>query len=169
VAEFHAFEHQNTIFTALQQSNLGVTIQQSTWMFPTIETVHVFALATVFGSIAMVDLRLLGLVSKERSVTTVTKELLPWTWGAFVLAAISGTLLFTSRAADYMNIWVFPAKFVFMSLAAVNMVVFHLVTQKSISRWDTGKPIPAARLAGALSLIFWTGVVFCARQTGFHL
>jgi hypothetical protein len=169
VAEFHNFEHDHSIFAALQHSALGMTIQQSTWMFPTIETVHVFALAAVFGSIALVDLRLLGVLSKERSVTVVTKELLPWTWGAFILAAVSGSLLFTSRAADYMQIWVFPAKFVFMGLAGVNMLVFHFVTQKSIAKWDTGRPVLGARVAGALSLIFWAGVVFCARQTGFHL
>jgi hypothetical protein len=169
VAEFHDYAHDPSIFAALQRSALGTAIQQSTWMFPTIETIHVFALAAVFGSIALVDLRLLGLASKDRSVTAVTRELLPWTWGAFAVAAISGSLLFVSRAADYVHIWVFPAKFVFMALAAVNMLVFHLVTQKSIARWDTGRPILGARVAGGLSLVLWTAVVLFARQTGFHL
>jgi hypothetical protein len=169
VAEFHNFADDHSIFAALQQSALGTAIQQSTWMFPTIETVHVFALAAVFGSIALVDLRLLGLVSKDRKVTVVTNELLPLTWGAFALAAISGTLLFTSRAADYMHIIEFPTKFVFMALAGVNMLVFHLVTQKSISKWDAGKPILGARVAGGLSLFFWAAVIICARRTGFHL
>jgi hypothetical protein len=169
VAEFHNFAEDHSIFAALQQSALGTAIQQSTWMFPTIETIHVFALAAVFGSIALVDLRLLGLVSKDRSVTVVTNELLPWTWGAFVVAAISGSLLFSSRAADYMHIWEFPTKFVFMALAGANMLVFHFITQKSISSWDIGKPIMGARVAGGLSLFFWVAVVFCARRTGFHL
>jgi hypothetical protein len=157
------------IFRAIQDSPLGVAISQSTWMFPTIETVHVIALSIVLGSIVVVDLRLVGLASKDRSVTALTNEFLPWTWAAFILAAISGSLLFTSRAADYMNIAAFPAKFVFMAIAGLNMLYFHFVTQKSIGQWDDGEPAPAAKIAGAVSLVMWALVVICARQVGFHL
>ncbi len=163
------FQHAGSIFSVLQTSPLGLAIQQSTWLFPTIETVHVLALAGVFGSIAIVDFRLLGVASKDRSISGLTMDLLPWTWGAFALAAVSGTLLFTSRAADYMHIGAFPTKFVFMALAGANMLVFHFVTQKTMKDWDMGRPAVAARAAGAVSLLSWTAVVFCARQVGFHL
>ena len=82
-----------SIFRAIQDSPLGSTIAQSTWMFPTIETVHVIALSIVFGSIVVVDLRLIGVASRDRSVTALTKQLLPWTWAAFALAAVSALIL----------------------------------------------------------------------------
>ena len=157
------------IFQAIQKSPLGETISGSTWMFPTIETVHVFALAAVVGSIVMVDLRLLGVQSKDRPVSVLSHELLPWTWGAFVLALVSGSLLFASRAADYMALPAFWFKFVFMGLAGANMVIFHLVTQRTMASWDSGRPVMAARVAGALSLVFWGAVVVCARKVGFSL
>lgn len=158
-----------SIFRSIQHSPLGSSIAQSTWLFPTIETLHVIGLSIVLGSIVVVDLRLVGLASKDRSITALTKDFLPWTWAAWLFCAVTGTLLFTSRAADYMNIWAFPAKFVFMGVAALNMLYFHFATQKSIARWDTGEPAPAAKIAGALSLALWAMVIICGRQVGFHL
>jgi hypothetical protein len=157
------------IFKALQASPVGVTITQSTWMFPTIETVHVFALAVVLGSIAIVDFRLLGWASKGRPVSVLTDRMLPWTWGAFALAVVSGSLLFTSRAADYVALPAFTAKFVFMALAGLNMVIFHLVTQRTMKTWDLGRPPVGARVAGAVSLVCWGAIVLCARKVGFSL
>lgn len=157
------------LFKALQASPLGSTISASTWMFPTIETVHVIAISIVIGSIVVVDLRLLGVASKERPVDALTHELLPWTWGAFAVAAASGLLLFSSRAADYMALPPFLIKFVFMALAAANMTVFHLSTWRSLDRWNVGRPAPSARLAGGLSLLLWAAVVVCGRKVGFSL
>ncbi len=157
------------IFETLQASVVGITITESTWMFPTIETIHVFALAVVLGSIAIVDLRLLGWASKGRPASALIHSMLPWTWAAFGLAVASGSLLFTSRAADYIALPAFNAKFVFMALAGLNMVVFHLVTQRNMAKWDTGKPATGARVAGALSLLFWGAIIVCGRQVGFSL
>ena len=157
------------LFKALQASPLGSTISQSTWMFPTIETVHVIAVATVIGAIAVVDLRLLGVASRRRPASALIGEFLPWTWAAFALAAISGGLLFASRAADYMAVPAFVAKFAIMAMAAANMLVFHLTSERRIATWDLGKPATGARVAGGLSLLLWTAIVVCGRQVGFSL
>ena len=157
------------IFKALQASPLGSTISQSTWMFPTIETVHVVAVATVIGTIAVVDLRLLGVASNKRPASALIHEFLPWTWAAFGLALVSGSLMFVSRAADYMAIPPFLAKFAIMALAAVNMLVFHLTAERRIAAWDLGPPSASARIAGGLSLLLWTAIIVCGRQVGFSL
>ena len=159
----------DTFFKALQASPLGKTISGETWIFPTIETIHVFAIVMVVGTIVIVDMRLLGLASKDRPVTAISKEYLPWTWGAFALAACSGLLLFTSRAADYMHIAAFSTKFAFMALAGLNMVAFHVITWRSVAAWDRGEPAVGAKVAGALSLVFWALVILFARKVGFSL
>jgi hypothetical protein len=97
-------------------------------------------------------------------------EILPWTWGAFALAVIFGSLLFSSHALIYFTNTAFRLKFVFMLFAGVNMLVFELVTRRSILQWDLGNEMPwAARLAGALSLIFWTASVYLGRETGWTM
>ena len=58
------------------------------WVFPIVETLHVMALTIVVGSIAMVDLRLLGITSRDSHGLAALKEVLPWTWTAWVTAAV---------------------------------------------------------------------------------
>ena len=91
----------------LEATPWGTAVRESTWLFPTIESIHVLMLVLVVGSIMVVDLRLLNLTSRDRSVKELTDEVLPWTWVAFAGAAITGTLLFSSSALKYWGIWQF--------------------------------------------------------------
>lgn len=157
--------------TSLENTPIGAAVRGDLgweWLFPQVETIHVLALATVFGSIAMVDLRLLGLASRGSAVSRLSAEVLPWTWVAFVIAAITGTLMFMSKAHVYFYNLQFDLKFVCMFLAGVNMMVFHLGIYRRVLDWDNDFPPPlGARIAGATSLAMWIGVIFFGRWIGF--
>jgi hypothetical protein len=158
------------LWQAIENWPLSQYIASSEFAFPTLESVHVMAIVTVLGTIAVVDLRLLGLASKESRVTDLTKDTLPWTWGAFVIAMITGSLLFISKATTYMVNPFFLWKMVLIALAGVNMLVFHFVTWHDVKTWDASPTIPkAAKLAGGLSIGIWLVVVFVARAIGFTL
>jgi hypothetical protein len=149
---------------------LAQFISESSWAFPTLEIVHVIAITTVLGTVAVMDLRLLGLASTGSKVSEVEHDTLRWTWGAFVLAFITGGLLFTSKAPDYAVNPFFNGKMALILLAGVNMAVFHVFTWRDVSGWDVGSPPPrAAKIAGAISLGLWIVVVFLARVVGFTL
>jgi hypothetical protein len=147
----------------------ALAIAQSEWMFPVFEVVHIFAISMVFGTIAIIDLRLLGFASTNRRYTELARELLPWTWGAWVVAAVFGTLLMASRPAAYFANTDYRLKFLCMGLAAINMLIFQFITSRDVAKWDKGGASPAGRLAGALSLILWIGVIYFARKTGYTL
>jgi hypothetical protein len=154
----------------LQDSSIATAIRENDILFPWIESIHVLTLVVVVGSISIVDLRLLGLASRERPIGGLLREVLPVTWSAFVIAATAGALLFSSKAVDYAHNAVFEAKMVLLALAGVNMAVFHAFTRRDVNGWKAGVPAPwAARLAGATSLILWIGVVACGRWIGFTL
>lgn len=152
----------------LEASPLGTTITESEWMFPTIETIHVLALTLVVGTIAMVDLRLLGVSARRISAVQLAREMLPWTWIAFVVAAISGSLMFVSAAAKYYTNVPFRIKMVLMLLAGINMAVLHFGAWRGAKTWEMSLPTPlAARAAAGLSLVFWIGIVVSGRWIGF--
>jgi len=137
------------------------------WLFPIIETVHVMALTIVVGSIAMMDLRLLGFASRDSAVSRLSSEVLPWTWTAWTVAATVGTLMFIAKAETYAENLQFRLKFACMGLAALNMLIFHFGIYREVVRWDEGEPPRSAKTAGALSLLLWIGVVFFGRWVGF--
>jgi len=152
----------------LEATRLAEFIRESEWAFPAAESVHVIALVLVIGTISIVDLRLLGLASTNRIYSELSKQVLPWTWGAFGLAAISGTLMFISQSRTYLDNTAFRIKFALMFLAGVNMLVFQLITSGEASTWDRNAAAPlAGKIAATLSLVFWIAIVFFGRRVGF--
>ncbi len=153
---------------AIQATPLAQEIRLNLWYFPSLEAAHIIAAAATMGCIAMLDLRLLWAVSRRRAVSAVSAEVLPLVWGAFVIAIITGALLFISDAARYGASMVFLIKMGLLVLAGLNMAAFHLLTARTMPEWDSGRPpAAAARLAGGLSLLLWTGVIVFGRWIGF--
>lgn len=149
----------------LQNTPLAVTISED-W-FPWVESAHVVCLALVAGTIFMVDTRLLGLASRHLRFTYLSDRLLPWTWSAFIGATVTGAMMFIAGATNYISNTPFLIKLVLLALAGINMLYFQFVTFRSVSQWDTGRPVPAARAAGAISLLLWCLVIGFGRWIGF--
>ncbi|MBL4821164.1 MAG: hypothetical protein JKY98_09290 [Gammaproteobacteria bacterium] len=138
-----------------------------TWLFPLLESIHVIAAAMVVGSILMVDLRLLGVAARHYSISTMSRELAPWSWGAFVVATITGVGMFITRAASHVLNPAFQWKMALLVLAGANMAMFHFGVYRKINQWDTAYKIPAKiKTFGASSLILWAGVMLSGRWVG---
>jgi hypothetical protein len=152
---------------SLEDSGMATTIRNSAYWFPTLEAIHVMALAIMLGTITVVDLRLLGLASKQRSAGVVSSEVLKWTWGAFSVVAVSGVIMFTTNARVYVHNTAFLIKLGLLAVAGINMAVFHLTAERSIARWDRQSAPPIGKATAALSLALWIAVVFAGRVVGF--
>ena len=138
-----------------------------TWWFPFLESIHVLAIAFLVGSILMVDLRLLGVAALDYAASRLTRELIPWTWGAFCVAVVTGIGMFMTRAATYIEHPPFQIKLVLLLLAGLNMALFQFRTFRDIAEWDNAAVTPiVARVAGATSLLLWAGVVLAGRWIG---
>ncbi|MEL1249693.1 DUF6644 family protein [Aurantiacibacter gilvus] len=163
------YPEPTNIWESIEYSSLGTSIAESLWAFPTLETIHVIALVTVLGTIFVMDLRMLGVASVGRAISQISTDTLKWTWIGFIVAAITGTLLFTSKASTYMVNPYFLVKMGLIVAAGLNMLYFHFVTWKNVDQWDLTDTPTAAKVAAVLSLSFWIVVVFCGRAIGFTL
>lgn len=159
------------LFLWLESLPFSQAIKFSAWLFPTIESLHVIGVALVFGVIAIVDLRLLGVASRSRRFTEVAHDCLHWTWAAFGLAVITGLLMFASNASTYGGNVLFWWKMGLLLLAGINMAVFETITARSVADWDEPRTrIPyAARAAGLLSICLWFAVIATGRWIGYTL
>jgi hypothetical protein len=156
------------LITWLQQTPLSTTIRESDWVFPTIESIHVVAFVIVVGSISIVDLRLMGLASRDRPADELIRELLPITWSAFAVALAAGALLFIGKPLTYTASFFFLGKMALLLLAGLNMGVFHLIVHPRLVGPDHHPAAPlAARASGFVSLALWIGVIAFGRWIGF--
>ena len=152
----------------LQGTGLAARIRDSLFVFPLLESAHVIGLAVVFGTIAVIDLRLLGVASTERSFQRIASDVLKWTWAAFALTAVTGSLMFMTNAVVYFHNVSFRTKIALLALAGVNMLVFELTAGRTISRWDQAPEAPPiGRAVATLSLVIWVAVIFAGRIIGF--
>ena len=148
---------------ALEGSGLGQAMRQWLWLYPSVETVHLVGIGLLFGSIAVLDLRLLGL-SRGIPVRRLAAHVLPWTAASFLLIVPSGLMMFSAHASDFVASGIFPLKMGLILLAGVNAAVFHMGVFRTVQAWDVGAAPPvAARAAAALSLAAWIGVIACGR------
>jgi len=149
---------------AVQDWPVVQAIGANAYAFPLLDAAHILFQGFVVGSIAALDLRLLGVAFMQRRVSDLVQGILPWTWVAFGGAAITGVVLFALNIAKFVENRSFAIKMGLMLLAGLNMLAFHRGVFRSVGEWELAAPPPhAARLAGALSLALWLGVVFFGR------
>jgi hypothetical protein len=153
---------------SIEQSGVGEWMRGNLLAMPYVNALHVLCITVVYGTILVVDLRLLGLLDRSRAVTRVSDEMLRFTWVAFIGAVITGAMFFSANATTYWFNLAFRFKMLAIVLAGLNMLVFQFVTYRGVAAWDQGVPTPrAAKLAGALSILLWTTVIVLGRVIGF--
>ena len=156
------------LLAALEASSIATSIRESLYLFPFIEAAHVIGLTMVFGTIAIVDLRLLGLASTRRPFSRIASDIMRWTWAAFALTALTGLLMFSTNAAVYYHNVYFRAKMAMLVCAGINIVIFERTAGRSMHRWDRDVAAPrAGRTAAVVSLVVWIGIIFLGRWIGF--
>ena len=147
----------------IEASSVARWMREALWAYPAVEAIHILALGLVVGSIVIVDLRLLGL-SRDVSISRLSRHALPWTVGAFIVAMFTGLLMFTAHAEDFLTNRVFAVKMGLILLAGVNAGMLHAGPWRTIAQWDTGATPPArVRFSAALSIATWISVVACGR------
>jgi hypothetical protein len=153
----------------LEALPLAQQVRESEWLFPWLSILHVTGLALAGGSIAYLDLRLLGIGLRRTPVSQVAASLLKWMWVGWVLMLVSGSLIFISEATMLYSSVFFRAKLFMMMLAGVNALVFHYTVFRRVGEWELATPAPLqARVTGAISLTLWMGMIAAGRLIPYY-
>lgn len=157
------------LFEVVQELPVSIAIRESLWVYPFIETAHVLGMCLFLGLVAMMDLRLVSATMRTAPVTEVQQRLFPWQMAGLAVMVSSGMLLLLSEPLRFYGNPFFVAKVVLLILAVINAMTFHLTVYTRVAEWDAqAVPPPPARLAGALSLLIWAGVVTAGRMIAYN-
>ena len=146
---------------ALQDNSLIVTLNSVGWMAATLEIVHYFGMFVLVGSIAIVDLRVMGIAGQQQSATKLAQRLFPWMWIGLALNFLSGFVMFAGIAASYIPDSTFRMK-MWVILAAL---VFGIIVQWRVPTWDKLPAMPVgAKVIAAVSLLLWVGAILAGNE-----
>jgi hypothetical protein len=147
----------------LQYTDWAAALRYSGTVYPLVLTLHLVGIAFFGGLIVFTDLRLLGLTMRRLPVSKVIDALRVPKLIGFTIVVACGVSLASSKAEEYYYNEFFWAKMSLLALIAVHGLVFG----RSVYR-GRHEPAPGqAKLAGALSLLLWTGVMICGRAIGY--
>ena len=118
-------------------------------------------------AVALFDLSFMGFSVGGETISRVAKMALRWTWVCFGVNAVSGTLLFMSRAPEYAGNWAFQLK---LALVFVGMIAHTLIFRKA-ARWETVPTMASGAkfMMGGVSLLIWIGVIVASRWIAYAI
>ena len=141
-----------TPLVALEGFWLAQAMKYSTWLYPTVETVHIWGVGMLFGSVVLMDLRVLGL-GKAVDYSALSRLGIAVSLLGFSLAVLTGSMLFITHAADLIASRLFILKM---------CLIFLLITNAALLRMRV--VINAATKAQAvISLVGWASVIGLGR------
>jgi len=157
----------NSIYPFFKWANgtwLSKVINDSNWLFPAIEGVHIVALALLFGAVIVLNLRMLGLMMRGRSLPKLARELEPWTLCSLVVILVTGALLFVAEAVKIFHSEPFWVK---MTLLLSAIVFHYAVSWRLMLQEDIRLHPVLTKAAAVIGIVLWVGVGFAGRAIGF--
>jgi uncharacterized membrane protein len=142
------------------------TIQKVPWIIPTVQTVHILALSIVLASMAMFDLRLLGLAAKHNSIASLSRRFMPWLWCALIVLAASGCILIVGEPKRALGNVFFQLKMCMLATAIVLTLGFQAILKRDLAAGSADlapSHFTAAKITGLASLVLWLGIAVAGR------
>lgn len=131
---------------------LAQAMKHSTWLYPTVETMHIWGIGMLFGSVVIMDLRVLGFGNKLNLSDLSRLGVLVALIG-FGLAVLTGSLMFIAQASELISSRLFILKMCLIFLLLANAMILRMRTvTNSISK-----------LQALLSLVGWATVIGMGR------
>lgn len=153
---------------ALETSEFGAFIRQSAWIYPTANIVHVLAIALFAGAIAVMDVRLMGGLpgSDPARVVRGTRRAAVLT---LIIVLASGGILFTAEASHVALNGIFQLKMALVTFGIVHALFIGNRAVRALDSLGPQAPMPDfARIAAAISMLTWLGVVGLGRFIAYN-
>lgn len=150
----------------LSNTPMSLKIQTVLWIIPAVQTVHILCVTIVMTSMAMLDLRLVGVAGRQQPVSRMVNRFVPWVWWTLPILLVSGSLLIIGEPSRELLNPYFRAKMLMLLTVIVITLVVQLRNLKDSTFWESRKL--AARFAGAFSLLLWIGIVTAGRWIAYY-
>ena len=148
----------------IQKQPLSMLIDRNFWVIPTIQTIHILAIAMTFGSVAMINLRIFQMAGRSRTMTQTARRYLPWIWWGLLTLLVTGLGMTIGEPVRELTNPVFWTKMVLVIVAALVSLWFQDSVRRNVARWElTHEGRVAIRVGAAAVLGLWCMIMFAGR------
>jgi hypothetical protein len=148
----------------LAATALSHTIQTTGWIIPTLQTIHILAVAVVFSAAVVVDLRIWRLLQRDVPLPEVARRFLPTIWPVLLILLITGSLLIIGEPRRSLLNATFYLKMTLLALALTLTGALQWSLSLAPEFWDKGRTQRmAGRLVATVSILAWCGILFAGR------
>lgn len=141
----------------LANTDLSLGIRNAPWLIPLLQSVHILAVAMVLSSVAMIGLRILGLM-KLQTMTQTADRFVPWIWMGFVMLAATGLVLIVGEPQRSLLNPAFQLKMAMLGLALATTGAFRASVRKNAVLWEENPN----RRRTTIALTICVFVLWCA-------
>ena len=146
----------------LSNQPVSQVIDRNFWAIPTIQTIHILAIATMFGSVGMITLRIFQLAGRGRTVVQTVERYLPWMWRALLTLLVTGLLMVIGEPVRELINPVFWMKMILVVAAALVGLWFQSSVRRDPARWELTPERQVSVRAGAVGVIVLLCVIMFA-------
>jgi hypothetical protein len=148
----------------LAATSLSHTIQTTTWIIPTLQTIHILCVAALFSSAVLVDLRIWRLTQRDVPLSDVGRRFLPLIWPVVIVLLLTGSLLIVGEPRRSLLNDTFYIKMALLAFALVltGLLQWSLTSAPGFWERDIGRRI-AGRVAAVASIVAWSSIIFAGR------
>jgi len=153
----------------MQASALGHFMRESgPWTYAIVNLAHVLGIATLFGSILVLDLRLVG-VGRRVPLAALSSAVVPVAATGFVIAATTGVGLLATKATEYLG-----NPFLFIKFPAIALGLINAGLVRRTSAWQahqlrelTAGEERQLAVLGGVSLLCWLTAITAGRMIAY--
>jgi hypothetical protein len=159
----------NEICRWIDQTALSQSIQAAGWVVPTVQTIHILAIAVVASSVLMIDLRLIGLFWANRPMKSVSARFLPLVWWPLLVLLATGALMIIAEPARSLKNPAFQVKMGLLIAALIVTALFQFFQRRDAAFGEPGSVARAAATTIAIvSMLLWSSIIFAGRWIAYY-
>ena len=138
------------------------------WTVVISQTVHIIGVAVVMISVAIINLRILGVAGRSQSIASVTSQFTPWVWWAMLALLITGTLQTLAEPGREIMNMTFRIKLLLLIAVCGITYYYSKALRTDPHFWDVqGAHRTLGMTLASLSIVFWVGIVVCGRLVAY--
>jgi hypothetical protein len=159
---------QQSFMEWLAHTPLSLAIHGHWWVIPSLQSVHILAIAATMTAVLLVHLRIVGLFNRNELCRVVVKRFAPWVYKPLPVLALSGALLIVAEPERALTSVTFLVKMLLLLAGLVLMVMLQRHFSRPVAHQIAGSVWRACIAVGTIvSLLVWVGVIFAGRLVAY--